>query len=289
MFARSLCAVLLLISCAEATWGGCRNDPNPPSVIQLGARSPCCVVRELRLINVVHATVGEQHQIEAALVGLCFPENKQSEVSERIRAEFQDFGFFQAAVTAVTIEPANPKDDPPTVSVIARVDDGQQYHLEGITFTGNQAITNTASLRSLVPIKDGDIFNTRRIREGLDALAKAYGELGYINFTSVPDTRIDEENGLIRLRINVDEGTRFFIKSFTVKDSDAQREAALRDLWPEMLQPGRVYDMRLVSEFLAQAQAEKLLPPDVALGDYLQSRLDESKHTVDLVLTVEPR
>jgi outer membrane protein insertion porin family len=45
-------------------------------------------------------------------------------------------------------------------------------------------------LRHLFPIKDGDIISREKIGKGLENLRKVYGQFGYINFTSVPDTSL---------------------------------------------------------------------------------------------------
>jgi outer membrane protein insertion porin family len=87
-----------------------------------------------------------------------------------------------------------------------------RYNLSGITFKNNKAISNLDTLRGLFPIKDGDIFSRAKIGTGLENLRKAYGELGYINFTSVPDTKFDDENKLISLDIDVDEGKQFRVE-----------------------------------------------------------------------------
>ena len=78
------------------------------------------------------------------------------------------------------------------VDITVPVEEGERYRLKQITFTGNKTITNTAVLRRQFRMKDGDIFNTDMVRKGLEDLRKVYGALGYINFTAVPDTKIDE-------------------------------------------------------------------------------------------------
>jgi outer membrane protein insertion porin family len=49
----------------------------------------------------------------------------------------------------------------------------------------------------LFPIKDGDVLSRENIAKGLENLRKAYTELGYINFTSIPNTTFDEEKKLV--------------------------------------------------------------------------------------------
>ena len=79
------------------------------------------------------------------------------------------------------------------------IQEGEKYRLKAINFKNNKAIVNSQLLRTLFPIKDGDIFDTHQIQKGIENLRKAYGEIGYINFTSVPETQIDDEHKLLTL------------------------------------------------------------------------------------------
>ena len=90
------------------------------------------------------------------------------------------------------------------------VEEGDQYRLKEITFTGNKAVSDTRALRAQFKIKDGDIFDTEAIRKGLENLRKAYAALGYINFTPVPNTDPDDEKKTITLKIDLDEGKQFY-------------------------------------------------------------------------------
>ena len=56
------------------------------------------------------------------------------------------------------------------------IEEGDQFRLGKITFKNNKAITNTAALRSMFPLKDGDVFSRDKIAKGLENLRKAYGQ-----------------------------------------------------------------------------------------------------------------
>ena len=79
--------------------------------------------------------------------------------------------------------------------------------------------------------------------KGLENLRKAYRELGYINFTSIPNTTFDEDKKLVILSIDIDEGKQFYVRRIefagntTTRDKVIRREIALEE--------GQVYDERL--------------------------------------------
>ena len=83
---------------------------------------------------------------------------------------------------------------------------------------------NVKALRAQFPTKDGELFNATAIGKGLDNLRKAYGSLGYINFTAVPTPRIDDAKHLVYLDIDIDEG-----KAFTVSRIEFQGNTITRD------------------------------------------------------------
>jgi outer membrane protein assembly factor BamA len=247
----SLFLPLVLLGLTGVTRCQC---PQPQA--ELGARPRNFVVREVSFVSLGLSSFAEQNQVAASLVGLCYAENQQ-DIEERIRRGFQHFGFFKVRTLAIKIE-APDSANPPTVSLVARVDEGERYRLKAIRFTDNKALANPTALRELFPITDGEIFDRESVSKGLDNLRDVYANFGYINFSAVPETKIDEEIRLISLNIDVDEGKQFFIKSFTINGVDQRTEAALNELWPEMLQPGKIYNARLIKFFFDQAQ--ELLP-----------------------------
>ena len=52
------------------------------------------------------------------------------------------------------------------IDITIPVEEGEQYRLGGITFTGNKRVTNQKALRSLFKLKDGQIFNASLVRQG---------------------------------------------------------------------------------------------------------------------------
>jgi len=182
-----------------------------------------------------------------------------------------DKGYFKAAVKASTQQlPDNQSTH--QFAITFDIEAGPRYRLEQITFKNNHAISNAKALRDLFPIKDGDIFDRNALAKGLDNLRYAHQELGYINFTSVPDTTFDDEKKLGFLEIDMDEGKQFYVSSINVVGADPQ---VLNDL---PLTPGHVYNVRLVDLFLRRHL------PGVDVNDpRIQHRsLDERNGTVAL-------
>jgi len=178
---------------------------------------------------------------------------KLSEDAERVRFAYQDRGYFKAIV-----------EDPKTkirdvegvawyfpfkgrhgkaVDITVPVEEGDRYKLKEITFSGNKSLTNTPALRRLFKIKDGEWFNRTLVSKGLEELRKAYGSLGYINETNVPNTEIDEEHKTISMKIDVDEGKQFFVRRIEFTGNTTTRDKVIRR--ELSLEEGQVYNSRL--------------------------------------------
>jgi outer membrane protein insertion porin family len=198
-----------------------------------------------------------------------------TEVIERVKAAWQNRGYFKVQVRGdakmLTGSPTSRR-----IAVTALVDEGRQYRLHKITFKNNRAISNTRALRNLFPMKDGDVFSRIEIAKGLENLSKAYGQLGYVNFTSIPNTGIDDELGLIDLDIDVDEGKQFYVSSVNVLGPDevASHNAA-EDL---LLKPGDVYNQRLANLFVENHAS--LMPAGASPDSRIHLKLDEKSGTL---------
>lgn len=134
---------LVLIGLAGMTMCQC-----PQSQAELGARPRNFVVREVSFVSTGLSTFAEQNQVTASLVGLCYAETKKNDIEERIRLGFQRFGFFKVRTVALTVE-APDSANPPTVCLIAHVDEGERYRLKAIRFTDNKPLANPTMLREL--------------------------------------------------------------------------------------------------------------------------------------------
>jgi outer membrane protein insertion porin family len=205
---------------------------------------------------------------------------------ERVRVQcLQDKGYFKVAVKASTLQLPD-REDTHQFVITFDIDAGPQYRLGDITFRNNHAVTNAKALRDLFPIKDGDIFDRNLIAKGLDNLREAYSELGYINFTSVPDTKFDDEKKLISLDIDMDEGKQFYVRRIEFQGNTTTRDEVIRR--ELAIEEGQIYNGRLWKFSLLRLNQlgyfEPLKPDD---PNTTERKLDEKNGTVDLTLKVK--
>lgn len=161
---------------------------------------------------------------------------------EVARASLQDRGYFKAIADS---EGATINSFPPhSIAVTIRVQEGTRYRLGAITFRNNRAAANVVALRNLFPIKDGEIFSRAKIGTGIENLRSSYTELGYIDFTSIPNTTFDEDKKLVSLDVDIDEGKQFLLRNLSILGVSQSTQQQL--LLDSPLRVGQIYNSRLL-------------------------------------------
>jgi outer membrane protein insertion porin family len=250
-------------------------------------------MKNLRPIGVPHSIFLEN------IFARTYDATKLDEDTERVRNEYQNRGYFKVIVNQPKTQihdtghagghiPLLQSGPGKAVDITMPIEEGDRYTLGGITFKNNKAVQNTKALRSLFPIKDGDIFSKEKVAKGLENLRKAYGELGFINFTSIPDTRFDDDKKLIFLDIDVDEGKAFYVRRIEFQGNTTTRDKVIRR--EIALEEGNVYNSRLWELSLLRLNQlgyfDQLKPDD---PNTTVRQLDEKDGLVDLTLKVHEK
>ena len=119
-----------------------------------------------------------------------------------------------------------------------------------------------AELRSQFRIADGDILNRQKIADGLEQLRLLYGRNGYVNFSAVPETEIDETAHTVSLLIDLDVGTVFHLGKLTVEGEESEPGARGKLLSTWKNYEGKIYDPNLLNEFLRDLNARRSVRPE---------------------------
>jgi outer membrane protein insertion porin family len=270
-------------SSAQATEIPVRTScPSSPDSYNKQSSGPEISVAAVTFSGFLRIPVSGQDEIAASIKERTYRTGSSDGVLEEAleiaRNRWQNRGYFRVQVngSAATLDStaANHR-----IALSVHVDEGLQYRLGGITFKNSRAVSNVQALRSLFPIKEGDIFSREKIATGLRNLSIAYGELGYINFTSIPDTRFDDEKKLIYLDIDIDEGRQFYVNEINILGvGEPVRAQLLRDFF---IKPGQIYNQRFVELFM---QKYGSMFHNCECNDRPALDLDERTGTVALTL-----
>ena len=246
-------------------------------------------MKNLRPIGVPHSIILEN------LFARTYDESKLEEDSERVRQAYRDRGYFRASVdtplTHIRNEgglyiPLIHSRKGKVIDITMPVEEGEQYRLGGITFTGNKRVTNQKALRSLFKLKDGQIFDASLVGKGLENMRKAYGQLGYINFTAVPTPRLDEPKKLVFLNIDIDEGKPYYVSRIEFRGNTTTRDNVIRrELY---LEEGQVYNSHLWEMSLLKLNQLSYFNP-LKVDQDSETQQDADNGTVNLLLNVKEK
>jgi hypothetical protein len=221
----------------------------------------------------------ELARMTGELAGNCFNDDSD-EMGERVRALFQDRGYFQAEVKSVKLKPGDPLASPKPESMEADVVEGSQFKVGEITFAGYRAFT-AEKLRQHFPLKTGAVFERGKVAAGLDSLRKLYGTNGYLDFIAIPETQ-PGSNGIMKLSLTFQEGPQYRLDKveFAGKKEMTSR---LQVQWK--LVPGSVYDSSYLDKYIAANR--EWLPEGFTRTD-VQIATDCPKALVAVRLVVDP-
>jgi outer membrane protein insertion porin family len=257
------------------------------------SRTLRAAMKNLKPVGIPHSIFLE------SIFAKTYDATKLEEDTERVRAEYQNRGYFKANVGDPKTEihdtghkgghvPLLQAGPGKAVDITMPIEEGDKFRLGKITFKGNKAITNTNALRVLFPLKDGDIFSRDKIAKGLEALRKAYGQYGYINYTAVPNTTFDDEKKIANLELDIDEGKQFYVRRIEFVGNTTTRDKVIRR--ELSLEEGGVYNSRLWELSLLRLNQlsyfDQIKPDDPNTTD---KKLDEKNGQVDLTLKVHER
>jgi outer membrane protein assembly factor BamA len=179
---------------------------------------------------------------------------------------------------ATTIEsPEAPDANLVHVDVHLPVQPGLQFHLLSVDWTGNHAIP-TDALQKFVTVAPGAVADLPQLREGLDALTKAYRSRGYMAVQHSVVPHLDTTAKTAAFTVKIVEGEVYHFGELTIEGVDTKTAARLRERWA--LRPGEPFDASYEMTFMKETQS--LLPQ--GRWSSADIHLDESDKSVDVVL-----
>ncbi len=246
-------------------------------------------MKNLRPIGIPYSLVLEN------LFAKTFDSSKLEEDAERVRQAYRDKGYYNAAVeeprtqirdegglNLITFRPNKGK----RIDILMPIEEGERFRLSGITFTGNKAVNNVRALRGTFNMKDGDYFNATLIGKGMEALKKAYGQLGYINFGAIPMPSFDEAKKTVAFNIDIDEGKPFYVSRIEIQGNTLTRDRVIRR--ELLLDEGQVYNSQLWEYSLLRLNQLDYFDP-LKVDQDSEAHQDTEAGTVDLLLKVKEK
>lgn len=157
----------------------------------------------------------------------------------KLRDFYKEEGFLDVEIAEDKITFDYPK--PERLVITIRVNEGRQYRVGDVSFTGNKLFPE--ALLNLVPRqRKGAVFKPSLLDKDAESLEDFYGRAGYL----APDTRVrlvrkpNLETGNIDVEYQIEEGERVQVESIKIEGNTKTKSIViLREL---VLGPGDVFD-----------------------------------------------
>jgi outer membrane protein insertion porin family len=118
------------------------------------------------------------------------------------------------------------------VNITIPIEEGEQYRmgtLKIVSSDPDKALSlKVDPLKSLFPMKDGDILNVDKLRKALKNYTDAYGQYGFIDFTAEPDFDIDDAAKKINLTLRFDEQKQYYVRRINFSGNTTTRDKVIR-------------------------------------------------------------
>ncbi|HEX3729423.1 MAG TPA: outer membrane protein assembly factor BamA [Opitutaceae bacterium] len=160
---------------------------------------------------------------------------------DKLRDYYKEDGYLDVEIPEDRVEFNYPK--PTELVLVIHVNEGRQYHIGTITFSGNK-LHSSALLRRLVKQKRGMVFSPSRLDKDATLIEDFYGKDGYL------DTRVRLQRspniatGNIDIQYEVAESEKFSVESIVVEGNTKTKSTAIiREL---ILGPGDTFSTYLM-------------------------------------------
>ncbi len=196
---------------------------------------------------------------------------------ETLRSYYQDRGYirFEVDSTQVSISP-----DKRDIFIVINIREGERYTLRDIKLEGEVDIP-LDELRSLIQVKEGDIFARKDIVSSSNAINDRLGQDGYAfaDVSVLPD--INDESRDVGLTFAIVPGKRVYVRRITFtgqyKTRDEVLRREMRQLEGSRFSPALVNRSRIRLQRLAFMQSVSIRTP----------RVPGTDDQVDLEITVQ--
>jgi outer membrane protein assembly factor BamA len=172
------------------------------SVCAAAQGQPQVTIGHIAIIDTPGISEHELNQIAKEVEGnSCTTKDAAECIGERVRDQFQQRGYFKAAVLEPRLKPSISAG---TVDANVVVEPGAQYHLANLEFRfSDQPVLSKDDLAPLVTMRPGMLFDTGEVRRTLENLRKHYVARGYSKVAVVPQTVVNDEKKEITLSLTV--------------------------------------------------------------------------------------
>ncbi len=217
-----------------------------------------------------------------------------------VRGLYRDNGYFLVTVKEPVTEtldvngfhiPVPGKTHHPgkATNIKVEIEEGERYRMGKLVIRSSDPDQGlhlkVDALKSIFPLKPGDIFSTEKVRKSLEEYRKIYGDYGYIDFTSEPLTDPDEPTKTINLSLIFTEEKSYVVRRIEFSGNVTTRDKVIRR--EVLLDEGNTFNQRLWE--LSILRLNQLDYFEVIKPENAELKRNVKEATVDINLKVKEK
>ncbi len=144
---------------------------------------------------------------------------------EQLRTFYTNRGYYDFRIVSAVAGLAPAQDD---FLITVTVDEGEQYNFGDITVVTESDRLNADFLRRILPIREGQLYQSDQIEAAVDALTFAAGSAGYAFVDIRPAYRANPETRTVDVTFNVTEGQRVYVERIDIVGNTATIDPVIR-------------------------------------------------------------
>ena len=160
-----------------------------------------------------------------------YKKNKLDEDLEAIREKFKEYGYMEAIVGEPRIEEITKRSiflrKKKMMKIVIPVDAGYLYRVGEIKIEGNKILA-TKHLRSMIKLKEGDIYNSTVRGDSVEDIQEAYADGGYLFAQIYPVENLDPKRKRVSVTFNIMEGDVAYVNTLDFKGNTYTKDKVLR-------------------------------------------------------------
>ena len=145
--------------------------------------------------------------------------------SYRLKETYMQHGYLDAEVSKplMRVDYSNY-----TAEIDYQIKEGVQYRVGQVSISQDVKGLNTQELLSELKLKEGKIFNIKRMRKDMEMIKNSVGDLGYAYAQVSPQMRKDEQKKIVNLQYVVHPGKKVKIHDVLISGNDTTKDRVIR-------------------------------------------------------------